>query len=324
MSHDVAQPFCADAECFLAGVRPQGAIMDWDDLKYLLAVAESGSTLAAGKTLRVSQTTVARRIASLEASLGVPLFERRQAGYCLTKIGEELLGNAREVELAARGFVQTAAARSRDLTGSVCLTTEEIFGHGMLGAILSELHQRHPDVRIDLDTAPGIRDLSKGEADIALRSTKASQSSGVVGRRICNDDWALYCSRAYAERHGIPKSVDHLREHTLVGGGGGELWRVYEAWLTEIGAADRVAIHHDTSNGLLSAVRSGFGIAVLPLMVARGDSDLICCMPPRGGHGRTLWLLTHERVRHMPRVRVVIDFLHNRLKARVAELGLSV
>jgi DNA-binding transcriptional LysR family regulator len=302
----------------------KGFIMDWDDLKYFLAVADSGSTLAAGRALRVSQTTVARRIGSLEAALGVALFDRRAAGYCLTPMGEELLDKARAVELAAHGFIDSADARSRDLTGSVRLTTEEIFAHAALGPMLSELHQRHPEIMIDLDTAPGMRDLGNGEADIALRSTKMAQPAGVVGRRLCLDDWALYCSRAYAERHGVPRSVDQLRQHTLVGGGGGHLWRVYEAWLTEIGVADRVAMRHGTSSGLLSAVRSGVGIAVLPLIVAEGDPDLIRCMPPRGGNDRSLWLLTHQRVRHTPRVRIVIDFLHSRLKARVVELGLAV
>ena len=82
-------------------------------------------------------------------------------------------------------------------------------------------------------------------------------------------------------------------------------------------------MHHSTSTGLLTAIRSGFGIAVLPCIVAEGDPDLIRCFTPREGHGRTMWLLTHDRVRHTPRVRLVVDFLYDQLKRRVTELKLA-
>lgn len=298
--------------------------MDWDDLKYFLAVARSGSTLAASRALRVSQTTVARRVASLEASLRVPLFERRQAGYSLTPMGLELVGPAQAVEVATASFLDIAGAQSRDLTGTVRLTTDEIFANSVLGPILRELHDLHPDIVIELDTARGVRDLGQGEADIALRITSVTQPAGTVGRRLCIDDWALYCSRQYADRHGAPRTVEELRGHALVGGGGGNLWRVYEAWLTQHGLEGQVAIRHGTSTGLLTAVRSGVGIAALPLIVAKNDADLIRCTRTGDNHGRSLWLLTHQRVRHAPRVRAVIDFLHARLKARVVALGLRV
>ena len=121
----------------------------------------------------------------------------------------------------------------------------------------------------------------------------------------------------------MPRSVKDLTKHALIGGGGGNLWRHYEAWLRQLGLEDQVAIHHATSTGLLSGVRSGFGIAVLPCIVADAEPDLIRCLPPREGHGRVLWLLTHERVRHAPRVRVVIDFLYERLIKHVRQLKAS-
>ena len=299
------------------------AMLDWNDLRYFLAVADHGSTLAAGRVLRTSQTTVARRIAALEESTGFPLFDRRQAGYALTPAGEALLDRARAVETAASGFGEAAAAQVRDVSGTVRLTTEEIFANTLLGPWLRELHDLHPEIRIELDTARNIRDLGAGEADIALRSTGQPAPAGVVGRRLCIDDWTLYCSRDYAERHGVPKTKEELKNHALVGGGGGNLERAYSAWIHELGLDEQVAIHHGTSTGLLSAVRSGFGIAVLPCIIADDEPDLIRCLPPRRDHGRVMWLLTHDRVRHAPRVRVVIDFLYERLKARVSELSLA-
>jgi DNA-binding transcriptional LysR family regulator len=295
-------------------------MLDWNDLRYFLAVAREGSTLAAGRVLRTSQTTVARRVAALERALGLPLFERRQAGYVLTPAGEELIERATQVESSAKAFSEAAAAHGRDLRGTVRITSEDIYMNGLVSPLLREFHELHPDIMIELDAAQEMRDLGEGEADIAVRSSSKHQPAGLVGHQLGKDDWTLYCSRSYAARHGTPASVDDLRNHAIVGGGGGNLWRHYQAWLQQLGLEDRVAMHHANSTGLLSAVRSGLGIAVLPCVLADADSDLIRCIAPRADHGRVLWLLTHERVRHEPRVRTVIDFLYDRLSRHIRSL----
>jgi DNA-binding transcriptional LysR family regulator len=295
-------------------------MLDWNDLRYFLAVARDGSTLAAGRSLRVSQTTVARRIAALEEALGLPLFEKRQAGYNLTPAGRELVDLGEQVEHSVSGFTDAAAAQSRELRGTVKLTTEEVYAITLLAPILRELHERHPEILIELDTSQEVRDLGAGEADISLRSTKGDQPAGLVGRQLCIDDWTLYCSRDYAARHGVPSNRAELKKHAFIGGGGGHLWINYQGWLKELGLESQVAMHHTTSGGLLSGVRSGFGIAVLPAIIGDADPDLIRCLPPRTEHGRVLWLLTHERCRHTPRVRTVIDFLYERLSRHVRQL----
>lgn len=295
-------------------------MFDWNDLRYFLAVARAGSTLAAGRTLRVSQTTVARRVAALEAALGFPLFDKRQAGYALTPAGEQLVTSASAVEASALAFAEAAAARTRELSGTVKITTDEIFGNTLLGPILRDLHELHPEIHIELDTSVVVRDLGAGEADIALRSILVDQPVGMVGRQLCVDDWSLYCSRDYAARKGMPTSREDLRQHTIVGGGGGNLWRHYKVWIEELGLEQQVAMHQGSSTGLLTGVRSGFGLGALPCIIGDADPDLIRCFPPREGHGRTFWLLTHDRVRHSPPVRAVIDFLYSRLSRHVREL----
>src|SRR5918993_1099057 len=216
--------------------------LDWNDLRYFLAVARGGSTLSASKALRVSQTTVARRIAALEEAVGLTLFEKRPAGYALTPSGDELLAHAQAVEAAALGFDSAAARSTRDLSGTVCITTEEIFAVTLLAPLLRELHELHPNIMIELDTAQAIRDLGAGDADIALRSTKQANGNGLVGRRLCDDDWTLYCSRDYAQRNGVPQSREDLKTHAIIGGGGGNLWKHYEAWLRSLGLEERVAM----------------------------------------------------------------------------------
>ena len=293
-------------------------MFDWNDLRAFLAVAETGSTLAAGKRLRVSQTTAARRVAALEEALGVTLFDRRQSGYVLTPVGEELVGKARAVEAAAVALAESAASKTRELSGTVRLTTQEFFAVTLLAPILRELHHAYPDIRIELDTGEELRDLAAGEAEVALRTCGAPEGGGLVGRRIADDRWAFYCSRGYAEAHDVPHSRKDLRNHPIIGGGGQQIWRIYGAWLKENGLEDAVAMQHGSAMGLLAAVRSGIGLAVLPCFVADLDPDLIRCLPPTEDD-RGLWLLTHERLRHTPRVRAVLDFLADRLMRMARE-----
>ena len=290
---------------------------DWNDWRYFLEVARSGSTLAAARKLRVSQTTVARRVAALEEALGLPLFERRSAGYLPTALGTSLIADASGLERRALSLADTVRAGSREASGTVRLTTEEIFAMTLLAPHLRELRERFPKIRIELDPTPDLRDLGAGEADVALRSTAQDQPAGVVGRSLGIDDWTMYCSADYARRNGVPGSVEEMRGHAIIAGGGGNLAREYNAFLESAGLMDQVTMEHGSSTGLLTAVRTGLGVAVLPCIVADADPDLIRCAPPPSDHGRVMWLVTHERVRHNAAVRAVIDFLYERLSAHV-------
>jgi DNA-binding transcriptional LysR family regulator len=295
-------------------------MLDWNDLRYFLAVARTGSTLAAGRSLRISQTTAARRVAALEAELDLILFERRPVGYRLTPAGEALVVQAEAMEAAAASFADAAATQSRDASGTVKLTVDEIYAVTLLGPILRDLHDAFPAIRIELDTTEEKRDLAAGEADVALRMTDRPTGAGLVGRRIATDNWTIYCSRDYAAAHGRPQRRRELHGHAFIGGGGPGVWMMYRAWLERNGLADSVAMQHGTSTGLLAAVRAGVGLAVLPTLVADLDPDLIMCLPPEAGNERGLWLLTHERLRHTPRVRVVLDFLGERLTRLAREV----
>jgi DNA-binding transcriptional LysR family regulator len=293
--------------------------MDWNDLRHFLAVARTGSTLAAGRQLGVSQTTAARRVAALEAELSLTLFERSQAGYRLTPAGEELIPLAEEIEAAACRFADAAAAQSREVSGTVRLTVDEIYAVALLPPILKDLHEAWPAIRIELDTTDAKRDLAAGEADIALRASKGPSEAGLVGRRLATEAWTIYCSRDYAAAHGRPSRRRELKGHAFIGGGSPAVWRAYRAWLERNELAGQVAIEQGTSTGLLAAVRAGSGLAVLPSLVASLDPDLVRCLPPVAENEFGLWLLTHERLRHTPRVRVVLDFLYERLIAAVHE-----
>ena len=285
------------------------ASLDWDDLRYFLAVARSGSTLGAGRALRVSQTTVARRVAAFEERLGLVLFERRQAGYALTPAGEALVPEAEAMESAAAAFSEAAGAQSRDARGNVRLTTLELYGVTIMPPILKDLHDAHPGLLIELDLTDHRRDLAAGEAEVALRAEQKSSDLGLVGRRVGSDSWTLYCSRDYAAAHSRPHSAADLREHPIIGGGGEKIWPRYRAWLQRLKIEDAVTMQASSGTGLLAAVRAGAGLAVLPSFVADRDPELVRCLEPIAGDEYGLWLMTHERLRHTPRIRAVMDFL---------------
>lgn len=287
---------------------------DWNDLRYFLAVARTGSTLGAARALNVNQTTAARRVAALEAATGLHLFERRQAGYALTLVGEALIAEAEAVERAAAGFEAAAAAAARDVSGAVRLSTVEVYAAGLLAPMLKDLRAAHPGIRLELDTTEKIRDLGAGEADIALRGGAGIDAPGLYGRRIGPDPWTLYCSRAYAEANGVPPTIEALRGHPIIGGGGDKVWPMYRRWLEHHGLQDAVVLEHGSTSGLLSAIRAGLGLAVLPSFMADREPDLVQVVPPVAGDPMELWLVTHDRVRHVPRVRAVMDFLGERLQ----------
>ncbi len=290
------------------------ASLDWDDLKYFLAVARTGSTLGAGRALKVSQTTAARRITAFEDRLGLILFERRQAGYALTPAGEALVARAEAMEAAAAAFSEAAGAQSREVSGSVCVTMLELYAVTIAPPILRDLHAAHPGLRVQLDTADLPRNLGAGEAEVALRGVYGMpEDRSLVGRRIAADPWTLYCSRDYAAAHARPCSAADLRQHQIIGGGGEKIWPMYRAWLRRHRLEEAVTMQHSSGIGLLAAVRAGAGLAVLPSFIADRDPDLVRVLDPITGDRAELWLLTTERLRHTPRVRAVMDFLGARL-----------
>lgn len=297
-------------------------MLSWDDLRHFLTVARSGSTLAAAKALRVNQTTVARRIAVLEAQTGLMLFDRRRTGYALTPAGAALVAEAETVERAAGRFSEAAAAQTRGAHGVVKLSAGDIYAVTLLAPLLAQLRSAHPDVRIELDTSDLKRDLAAGEADVALRVGHPPEGGGLVGRRIGSDPWTLYCSRDYAAEHGVPRNREELARHPIVGGGGDNVWPMYRRWLQQLGLEGSVVFEHGSATGLLAAVRAGIGLAVLPGLVADRDPDLVRIFPPPDDERMELWLLTHERIRHAPRIRAVMNFLGDRLQ-KLARSGVT-
>ena len=189
-------------------------MFDWNDLRYLLAVARHGSTIAAANTLRVNQSTVQRRLAALEEAIGSKLMERTPTGYRLTETGVALRPHAEAVEAAVEAFRRQIASVATELTGTIRVTSAEGIAYLVLTPLLEKFQARYPGLKVDVILTDRMLDLAKGEADIALRAGPLTDSV-LIGRKISDVGWGLYAGRGYAARHGGMQSVQagHIGQH---------------------------------------------------------------------------------------------------------------
>ena len=283
--------------------------MDWNDLKFFLEVTRTGTTLGASKTLRVSQSTVARRIAALEEALGVQLFEKLQSGYMLTEVGAELRPTAEEVEASINQLNAKAGASCRELSGIVKLATNETFASYFLVSALREFHEAYPNVRLEIVTGDRIHDLTKGEADVAVRAGNPPEQNELVGKRVANDVWSLYCSRNYAAAHGVPTNVAELKKHSFISIERGLFSGPLMDWVEENIPDEAVVLRQSSIAGLVTGIQSGLGISLMSDFLFQDHPGVIKCFTPKIERPSEVWLITHERLRHLPRVRAIMDFL---------------
>lgn len=283
--------------------------MDWNDLRFFLEVARAGTTLGASKTLRVSQSTVARRIVALEEALGVELFEKLQSGYQLTEAGERLRPAAEQAEAGINTFKAQASSNLRGLAGIVRLTTNETFAGQFLMRALREFRSAYPAIRLELTTGDKLLDLAAGEADVAVRAGPRPVQGELVGKRISNDGWSIYCTHDHAQQFGIPRSVGELKGHPFVSidraAHGGPLLD----WVDKHIAEEDIALRQTSIAGILSGIETGMGLSVMSDFLLDQNPKFIKCFSLDIEMDSEIWLITHERLRHVPRVRAVMDFL---------------
>jgi DNA-binding transcriptional LysR family regulator len=191
-------------------------MFDWNDLRHLLAVAREGSTVRAAKSMGISQPTVHRRLAMLEKSLGCTLVERHASGYKLTELGKELQQYAIEVQQAVNALQRHVLSHDKGMTGVVRVTCSTTIGSRLMSAkFLDMFLQRHPGLYVELLVTDRYLDLSKGEADVAIRSGE-TRDEALIGRKIAEFPWAIYASHSYVKRRGSPNSLAELESHSII------------------------------------------------------------------------------------------------------------
>jgi DNA-binding transcriptional LysR family regulator len=290
-------------------------MFEWSDLRHFLAVARGGSTLSAGKILGVNQTTVARRIAALEEALGEKLFEKTAGGYRLTNVGTAMVQNAERVESEVEAFSRMIQQRSRRLLGMIRVTTNDVLADCLLTPWLREFTQRFPVVQVETIITNRKLDMSRGDADIALRASNTKiEGEGLVVRRLATGKWGVYCSKTYAAEHGKPANGADLVNHPIIGGAG-DLARFEPAFMKE--AKEAGAVVRQASSSILNiagAIKSGLGCGAVPCVLGELDPEMtLCFLFDEGDYD--LLLITREEMRALPHVRAFNDFIVSRTSA---------
>lgn len=282
---------------------------DWDDLKYLLAVARHGGTLAAGRALGVDQSTVQRRLAELERRIGQTLVQRQPSGYRLTDFGLALLPHAEHVEQAVTALEQHIATAVAEVAGVIRVTCPEpIVFRITQSDLLDRFRARHPALQVQFVMSDKTIDLAKGEADVALRSGDTDDES-LVGRKIGDSIWALYASRAYIERHGSPERIEDLAQHALVGFDDSMAKHRIHAWLQRVAPNATLAARSSSVLGLVYSAKAGVGVAPLPIALGDAEPDLVQVIGPVVELTRIWRVLTTPELRRTPRVAAFFDFI---------------
>jgi DNA-binding transcriptional LysR family regulator len=280
-------------------------MVEWSDLRFFLAVAELGSTTAAGKALRVSQSTVQRRLTCLEASIGFPLFTRSVTGYRLGPHGVDLLPLARQLGQAAEAFEQAARQSARANGGVLRLTCPEPVV-ARLRPLVERFEAQHPGVAVEFVTSDRYLDLTKGDADVAFRS--GDTDAALTGRKVADSIWGVYASADYIARHGRPQRVEDLAAHHILSLDDSLANHRLTNWLKHVAPRAHIAGRSNSVLGLAHATRSGLGVAPLPRGVALDAGGLVELFGPVQALTRSWRLLTTPALRRTPRVAAFFDF----------------
>lgn len=284
-------------------------MFEWSDLRYLLAIAKHGSTIQAARALGVNQSTVHRRIAELERRIGHVLFLRQPSGYQLSEFGHSLLPAAKKVEEAVMNLERHVVNHARELTGVIRLTCPEpLVARISTSELLAQFHARYPGLKVEFVMSDRYLDLSKGQADVALRSGEPDDEK-LVGRKIGDSIWAVYASKAYVAAHGKPGSVQDIRNHSVIGFDGPLSQHRVAKWLAAVFPDIQPVARNNSVLGVLASVKSGIGIAPLPTTIADMNDDLVQVLPPIAELERGWYLLTHPDLRQTPRIRAFFDFV---------------
>lgn len=292
--------------------------MDWNDLRYVLAVGRTGSALRAAELLGVNQTTVLRRIDALEAQLGAALFERRRSGHTLTAAGRRAVEAAERIDAEADALVSELAAQRRSLEGSVRLTTSESMAYRLVTPCLRAFHELHPGVSVELVAHDEPLDVARGEADVALRAGFRPEGAGIVARRLPDTGWTIFCSRAYAAERGPPGSIDDIAAHPVVGFEGRMSALPGWIWLTAAAPGVQVRVRSNSMISMIFNLKAGLGVGPLPCIIGDGEPELVRCFPPPKDIQSEMWLIVRESLKNEPHVKAFADFLADFIRKRHA------
>src|SRR5918995_895245 len=281
--------------------------LEWDDFRLVKIIAEANGLAGAAERLGVNHSTVFRRLGQMEENLGVKLFERHRTGYVLTTAGEEMTALAEQMEENVTAFTRKLAGQAVAPAGELRVTTNDTLLVHLLTPIFSRFLTSCPEMRLDVVLSNQALNLSKRDADVAIRATDSPPET-LVGRRVATIGWAVY-GRAADFPEPVPTDLVNLYDRPWVALGDNLAVLKAARFVRDRVAPERIVYKVNTVLGLTEAVEAGIGIGPLPCFIADARPALVRLPPPNPDFSAGLWLLTHPDLRHSARVRVFLDFL---------------
>lgn len=284
-------------------------MLDWDDLRYFLAIHRAGTLAKAAAELSINATTVGRRLTNLEERVEARLFDRTPDGYVLTLTGRDLLPRAERMEEEALGVARDITGRDQRAVGNVRLSATEMIVTRFIAPHLPRFRERYPEVTLELECTNRVVSLIRREADVALRLSRPREDD-VVTKRLSSIPVALYAAHRYLERCGAPADAERsLRGHTVVLFADSRAFALENEWVMQRLDGAHVALRSDSVSSVYSAAIAGVGIALLPTAVADLDGRLVRLETDTAPEPRVIWQAVHRDLQKSARVRAVTEFL---------------
>ena len=280
---------------------------DWDLFQSLHAVLEAGTLSAAAKLRGLTQPTLGRHIESLEQRLGSPLFLRSPRGLQPTDLALELKPHLHDMAAAASAAVRDASGAADSLTGSIRITASQMVGAEVLPPILADFRRQHRGIIIELMMSDIVDDLSRREADIAVRMAAPTQNA-LVAKKVGEVQLGFYAAPDYLERHGRPGCMEDLDEHTIIGFDGPARSIKDLAGMKVDVSRETFDFRSDSDLAQLAVLRAGYGIGVCQPTIAR-RYGLVRVMPNVVVFNLGVWIVMHENLRASRRMRLMFDHL---------------
>jgi len=295
-------------------------MLDWNDLRYFLAVSREGTLAGAARALKVDATTVGRRLAVLEETLGARLFERTPGRLVPTAAARGIQGAAEEMEGAMLAVERRAGGEDARLEGVVRVTTTEAFAVNTLLPRFAPFRERHPGIEVRFLTDYGALDLRRREADVAVRLTRPSEAS-LVARKVGDIAISLYASEGYVARRGLADPATGFAGHDVIGYTGAAAKWPEARWLESVGASARVGVRCNSLLSVMAATVGGLGLGLMPCLQGDLTPGLRRVLPPVVALRRDIWLVVHADLQQNARVRAVLDFLAELIQRERASLS---
>jgi DNA-binding transcriptional LysR family regulator len=280
-----------------------GKALDWDDLRFVLAIARGGSTAAAAAALGVNPSSVHRRLVAFEQRLAVRLFERRRDGCRPTPQGRALIDAAQRIEAEAHAAQRLVQGAERALSGLICVSTSELLGLYLLPPLLRGFTARFPQVEVELSIDNRLVDLARRDTDVALRATERPPEQW-VGRRVAKMASCAYAQRGYLDRVGRGQP---LQAYEWLGFDRSLEQTPQARWLRAHVPDAPCRLRFDLLETAHQCARAGLGVAVLPCFVADREPELERVTEPECSGEFGVWVLTHPDLRRNARIRAFMQ-----------------